>query len=230
VSDINSTNRSEAALSAALRELAHLAPQSAPPELGDGLMRAFRSHRRRRRIVRTTVLLSAIPVVFGISLLRFETRSAETPSHNYASATPSPHSNLQVQKERDRSAASHVDPTASRQHPQERPRLGTILPGRAFAKHPTTVASGKNSMPSRTPAHSASGRTNSAAEELFVALPSFVFRAQDEQLRVIRVNMPVSSLRLLGAPVNEEPMTRGLTTVDLLIGSDGTPYAVRLVM
>lgn len=229
MSDINSTNRSEAALSAALRELAHLAPQSAPPELGDGLMQAFRSHRRRRRIVRTTVLFSAILVVFGISLLWFETRSAETPIHNYASAAPSPHSNLQAQKERNSSAASNVHSNALPQHPQERRMLGNP-PGRVFTKNPTTFASGKNSMPRRTPAHSASARTNSAAEELFVALPSFAFRAQDEQLRVIRVSMPVSSLRLLGAPVNDEPMTRRLTTVDLLIGSDGTPYAVRLVM
>jgi hypothetical protein len=34
---------------------------------------------------------------------------------------------------------------------------------------------------------------------------------------------------LLGAPIDEDSMTRRVTT-DLLIGSDGTPYAVRLVM
>jgi hypothetical protein len=65
-------------------------------------------------------------------------------------------------------------------------------------------------------------------EKLFVALPSFAFARSDEDLRVIRVEMPVSSLRLLGARVNDELITRRIVA-DLLIGVDGTPYAFRLV-
>jgi hypothetical protein len=65
-------------------------------------------------------------------------------------------------------------------------------------------------------------------EEAFVALPSFALSRPDEDLRVIRVEMPVSSLRLLGARVNDELITRRIVA-DLLVGVDGTPYAFRLV-
>jgi hypothetical protein len=65
-------------------------------------------------------------------------------------------------------------------------------------------------------------------QEMFVALPSFAFSKPDEDLRVIRVEMPVSSLRLLGARVNDELVTRRIVA-DLLVGADGTPYAFRLV-
>jgi hypothetical protein len=64
--------------------------------------------------------------------------------------------------------------------------------------------------------------------EMFVALPSFAFSKPDEDLHVIRVEMPVSSLRLLGASVNDELITRRIVA-DLLVGTDGTPYAFRLV-
>ena len=67
-----------------------------------------------------------------------------------------------------------------------------------------------------------------AGEEVFVALPSFAFETPGEQLRVIRVEMPVSSLRMLGARVNDELSTRRIVT-DLLVGDDGTPYAFRII-
>jgi hypothetical protein len=65
-------------------------------------------------------------------------------------------------------------------------------------------------------------------ENMFVALPSFAFSRPDEDLRVIRVEMPVSSLRLLGARVNDDLITQRVVA-DLLVGTDGTPYAFRLV-
>ena len=62
----------------------------------------------------------------------------------------------------------------------------------------------------------------------FIALPSFVLSRPDEELRVLRVEMPVSSLRLLGARVNDELSTQQIVA-DLLIGTDGTPYAFRII-
>jgi len=64
--------------------------------------------------------------------------------------------------------------------------------------------------------------------EAFLALPSFAFVTPEEDLRVIRVEMPVYSLRLLGARVNDELSTQRVVA-DLLVGADGTPYAFRLV-
>lgn len=68
-----------------------------------------------------------------------------------------------------------------------------------------------------------------ANSELFVALPAFALRTPNETLRVVRVEMPASSLRLLGAQVRGEIVDRRVNA-DLLVGPDGTPYAVRLVL
>ena len=67
-----------------------------------------------------------------------------------------------------------------------------------------------------------------ASQQLFVALPSFAFATPGEDLRLIRVEMPLSSLRLLGARVNDELIIKTVVA-DLLVGSDGTPYAFRLI-
>jgi hypothetical protein len=40
--------------------------------------------------------------------------------------------------------------------------------------------------------------------------------------------MPVSSLRLLGARVNDELSTQQIVA-DILVGMDGTPYAFRII-
>jgi hypothetical protein len=62
----------------------------------------------------------------------------------------------------------------------------------------------------------------------FVALPAFALSRPDEELRVLRVEMPVSALRLLGARVNDELSTQQIVT-EILVGADGTPYAFRIV-
>lgn len=62
----------------------------------------------------------------------------------------------------------------------------------------------------------------------FVALPSFALSRPDEELRILRVEMPVSALRMLGARVNEELSTQQITA-DILVGADGTPYAFRII-
>jgi hypothetical protein len=62
----------------------------------------------------------------------------------------------------------------------------------------------------------------------FVALPAFALSRPDEELRILRVEMPVSSFRLLGARVNDELSTQQIVA-DLLVGTDGTPYAFRII-
>ena len=62
----------------------------------------------------------------------------------------------------------------------------------------------------------------------FVALPSFALSSPDEELRILRVEMPVSALRLLGARVNDELSTQQVMA-DILVGADGTPYAFRII-
>ena len=62
----------------------------------------------------------------------------------------------------------------------------------------------------------------------FVALPSFALSSPDEGLRILRVEMPVSALRLLGARVNDELSTQQIVA-DILVGADGTPYAFRII-
>lgn len=77
---------------------------------------------------------------------------------------------------------------------------------------------------------SASGKQspNNADAASFVALPSFALSRPDEELRIVRVEMPVSMLRLLGARVNEELSTQKIVA-DVLVGADGTPYAFRII-
>jgi hypothetical protein len=71
-------------------------------------------------------------------------------------------------------------------------------------------------------------RNGIVSDDSFIALPSFAFVTPGEDLRAIRVEMPASSLRLLGAQVDEEISTHRVVA-DLLVGADGTPYAFRLV-
>lgn len=70
--------------------------------------------------------------------------------------------------------------------------------------------------------------SKSEKEPSFVALPAFALVMPDEDLRTVRVEMPLSSLRLLGARVSDEYITRTVVA-DLLVGPDGTPYAFRLI-
>jgi hypothetical protein len=187
-------------------------------------MRAFHRHHRRRRVLRATSVYLAILAVFGVGVLWFRTHSAPSPIAKQSVAITN--TNSRPTGEQEKSAEPGVVGTASRQSMQPR-RLKIPL----FAKAGTASSARRSSSSRRreTASQATTAQKNPAIQGLFVALPSFAFCAPDEELRVIRVNMPTSSLRLLGAPIDEESITRRVTT-DLLIGSDGTPYAVRLVM
>ncbi|MGE5325087.1 MAG: hypothetical protein ACM3SW_19625 [Actinomycetota bacterium] len=62
----------------------------------------------------------------------------------------------------------------------------------------------------------------------FVPLPSYDPATSSGELQVVRVELPESDLRMLGAPIagylSDQPVT-----VDFIADRDGTPYAVRLV-
>lgn len=67
-----------------------------------------------------------------------------------------------------------------------------------------------------------------ADEDGFVALPGYDPATASGELQLVRVELPESDLRMLGAPIagdlSDQPVT-----VDLIADRDGTPYAVRLV-
>lgn len=87
---------------------------------------------------------------------------------------------------------------------------------------------GKSAHTRPAPGASVVAQRVDAGGEVFIALPSFAFETPGEELRVVRVEMPVSSLRILGARVNDELSTRRIVA-DLLVGTDGTPYAFRII-
>lgn len=74
-------------------------------------------------------------------------------------------------------------------------------------------------------------QTQVAAREAgdFLPLPSFdPSIAVSSDLQIIRVQMPIQDLRLVGAPVNVAMPNREVLA-DFVVGQDGTPYAVRLI-
>src|SRR5713101_117090 len=62
----------------------------------------------------------------------------------------------------------------------------------------------------------------------FLPLPSYDPAATQRELRIIRVEMPIQDLRLVGAPVGADVPNRRVLA-DFVVGQDGTPYGVRLV-
>jgi hypothetical protein len=62
----------------------------------------------------------------------------------------------------------------------------------------------------------------------FITLPYGQSGVPLEQPVIVRIDIPVSQLGAIGAPVN--PRTaKGMVTADLLIGQDGVARAVRFV-
>lgn len=63
----------------------------------------------------------------------------------------------------------------------------------------------------------------------FLPLPSYdPSIAASNDLQIVRVQMPIQDLRLVGAPVNVAMPNRQVLA-DFVVGQDGTPYAVRLI-
>jgi len=62
----------------------------------------------------------------------------------------------------------------------------------------------------------------------FMMLPSYDPAPVGDDLRIVHVELTGESLRRLGAPVTEELSDQRIKA-DVVVGTDGTPYAVRLV-
>ena len=199
--EIHGDNSNSEAIATALRQVSRRGPQAAPRRLGDALLVNFRQHHRHRRAVRAMIAVAVTLTIAGGALLRF--------GHgNRASGT---------------SVAPAVQPRIVEPRGAKLPVIGGT--DHDNAERAVPVAVGPSGIRRTKAAKEVSGKQQM---QPFVALPSFAFKAPDEELRVVRVEIPVSALRQLGARVNDELITRRVTA-ELLIGSDGTPYAFRLI-
>jgi hypothetical protein len=62
----------------------------------------------------------------------------------------------------------------------------------------------------------------------FIPLPAYDSAANTADVRVVRVEVTGSDLMMVGAPVAAD-LAENRMLADFVVGSDGTPYAVRLV-
>ena len=67
-----------------------------------------------------------------------------------------------------------------------------------------------------------------ATSRQFLALPGYDPAVPVDELHVVRVQLPASTLWQMGAPVSPDSGARKFMA-DFVVSQDGTPYAVRLV-
>jgi hypothetical protein len=89
----------------------------------------------------------------------------------------------------------------------------------------STPVQDRKSTPSLRSARAA---TSSSGQSGFVTLGVFDPTMTPGDLKVVRLQLTGADLRLVGAPVAEDLSDRPLLA-DIVLASDGTPYAVRLV-
>ena len=94
--------------------------------------------------------------------------------------------------------------------------------------NPETLAEVPNGIQQRGSAGAGSSETLMADNELsgFTLLPE-AFAADTDEAAILRVRLQRGALGALGLPVNEERASEWIL-VDLLVGDDGLPQAVRL--
>lgn len=100
------------------------------------------------------------------------------------------------------------------------------IPPEEVAAAPDLSVSQTRPLPAVKPRSSNPRKPLTMAE--FVALPSIDPVPPGNELRVVRLEMPVKALRLVGVPVDEGTPDRRVLA-DFVVGPDRTPYAVRLV-
>jgi hypothetical protein len=108
------------------------------------------------------------------------------------------------------------------------PAPATVLPSVVAPAAPVAVVSSTKARVKRSRSTLASGNAPRAERNDFVVLPSSDQAVRGEELRVIRLNLTVRELQMVGAPVSEEIADRRILA-DFVVGQDNTPYAVRLV-
>lgn len=108
------------------------------------------------------------------------------------------------------------------------PKLQKVaeVPTQPVAKHSDATQLAAHSI-TKHPRPATDEQTSSESEN-FIALPSYDPATTSGELQVVRVELPGSELRMLGAPVlgdlSDQPVT-----ADFITDRDGTPYAVRFV-
>jgi len=105
-------------------------------------------------------------------------------------------------------------PLVARQ--QVRASTATPVP-EAHAEHATQAG---HARPGNAPA--------SADDNGFLPLDAYDPATTPGDLQVVRLEVSGSDLRMIGAPVAED-MSDRLLLADIVVGEDGTPYAVRIV-
>jgi hypothetical protein len=195
--------QSDPRLTEALRRLAASARQSAPPEIGAGLLSEFqRHHARRRRIRRAGIGVMAACLTVAACLLAWRGLSQNRPGNGSPSETATV-----PQKHKENVAhgsPAHVAVT------QPQPRIK-----RATSRKNGAIAAVGAIAPS-------------AANRQFLALPGYDPAVPLDELHVVRVQLPASALWKMGAPISADADPRR-ETADFVVSQDGTPYAVRLV-
>jgi hypothetical protein len=93
---------------------------------------------------------------------------------------------------------------------------------------PATQNPTAQTQTSQTSRKTAQTATSHSSENDFVALDTYDPATTPTELQIVRLELTGADLRLVGAPVAEDLSDRRLLA-DIVIGNDGTPYAVRLV-
>jgi hypothetical protein len=112
---------------------------------------------------------------------------------------------------------------------KEAPAKGSDIAVTAPPRTPEPAPAAKTAT-AKAPARRrpASATTSIAANRPFLALPGYDPLVPPDQLHVVRVQLPASELRQMGAPISANYATRRMTA-DVVLSQGGTPYAVRLV-
>lgn len=107
-------------------------------------------------------------------------------------------------------------------------RASTPTPGPTAAVTTTVAATTlKPAHPKIRPV-TAKPKKKAGSSDDFMMLPSYDPAPVGDDLRIVRVELTGESLRRMGAPVTEELSDQRMKA-DVVVGTDGTPYAVRLV-
>lgn len=197
----NTTNdhSADGRLSEALSRLARQSQRSAPPEIGVALADVFRRRHAARRRSQTLRMTAMAALLCLAAGLSFMTKTSRPQKGPVAVS---------------------IQPAIVPAHVTDHART---VSESGPAAGPATVHKAQLRQAQRGPSD------QSAEQSLdFMVLPGWSSVSPREQMRIVRMELPASALRIVGAPVSEE-ITERPVLADFVVGQDGTPYAMRLV-
>ena len=103
-----------------------------------------------------------------------------------------------------------------------------IVPSPALEHRVAPVPATQQAATQQATAALPAGRRSPQSSDDFLPLPGYDPSVPTEDLRIVRLELPGSALRLVGAPVSEDASDRRLLA-DFVVDQEGTPFAVRLV-